>query len=276
MSGSKIEKVARRFAAGARMATRKFQNTQAPVGLAATREGVLGEAEAVAISATLPGWLNTPASLATLHFLDMVPFGPVVEIGVHRGKYLSILRARMGETCRIVGYDIFNQAQAPLVEREFTQAFGVLGNIALVQTDSTKLTPEKVMADCGGSPVFFSIDGSHEADPVLSDIRLAEKVLDDAGIVAMDDVLNPVAIGVNEAIGRHLSSGNAEIAPFAYVSNKLFCCRPHHHADYLARTEEFIIARGADPSFAFFYQSRSQGDTLLRRYFGHDVLIASG
>ena len=161
-------------------------------------------------------------------------------------------------------------------EADLAAAFGSLGNIALVQVDSTTLTPARVQSDCGGAPVFMSIDGSHEADPVLSDMRLADAILDPAGIVAMDDVLNPLALGVNEGVARFLSQPAPGLVPFAYVANKLFCCRPDHQALYLDKTVAILDARGDDPSFAFYNENLKPDDTLRRRYFGHEVLIVTG
>lgn len=244
--------------------------------IAPSRAEPVDELAAITRAESFPGWLNVPASLFTLHLLDRLPVGPVVEIGVFRGKYLSILRSGVGATCRIVGYDIFTEAQAPLIEQEFTQAFGQLGNVLLIQVDSTRLTPDRVRKDCGGAPVFMSVDGSHEAGPVLSDMKLADAVIDPGGIVAMDDVLNPVALGVNEAVARFLCDENAQLVPFAYVANKMFFCRPAQHASYLQQTQDILAARGTDPSFQFYVDNKAQGNDMRRRFFGRDVLIVTG
>lgn len=259
-----------------RMLKRRFQNRTAPTGLPQSREGTLPEREAVAVSNRFFGWLNVPASIVTLHMLKSLPFGPVVEIGVYRGKYLSILRSAVGKNCRIVGYDIFNEAQAPQIEEGFSEAFGALGNLKLIQVDSTRLTADRVLQDCGGKPVFMSIDGSHEAGPVLSDMKLADAVLDGAGIVAMDDVLNPLAIGVNEGVARFLHDSRATLVPFAYVANKLFCCRPDYHDTYQQQIRVFLAGRGNDPSFRFYIDHMKNDENLLRKFFGYDVLIVTG
>ncbi|MGB3244236.1 MAG: class I SAM-dependent methyltransferase [Sulfitobacter sp.] len=276
MNNSLIHKTGRKALAHARMAKRRLGPRAAPKGMSMHREGAMSELDAVTLSTRFPGWLNVPASIITLHLLTLVPFGPVVEIGVFRGKYLSILRAAMGASCRIVGYDIFHQAQAPLVEQEFAKAFGDLGNVKLIQADSTRLTAKRLVSDCGEKPVFMSVDGSHEAGPVLSDMKLADAVLHEAGIVAMDDVLNPVALGVNEAVGRFLCESNPALVPFAYVANKLFFCRPDHHKKYLQHTTEHMEWRGDDPSFAFYHENTEKGEDLRRKYFGYDVLIVTG
>jgi hypothetical protein len=121
-----------------------FKSRTPPKHLVQIRHSAVPELEAVTLSTTFPGCLNVSASIVTLNFL---PAGLVVEIGAYRGKYLSILRSAVGETCRIVGYDIFDEAQAPLVEREFEKAFGTLGDLILIQVDSTRLTTACVRED---------------------------------------------------------------------------------------------------------------------------------
>lgn len=155
-------------------------------------------------------------------------------------------------------------------------AFGTLGNVALFQLDSTTLTADRVREDCGGAPVFMSIDGSHEAGPVLSDMRLADAVLDAEGIVAMDDVLNPLALGVNEGVARYLSGPNPDLVPFAYAANKMFFCRADIHAARLEEATAYLDSRGDDPSFPVYAQMKRQNDPSRRAFFGVDVLIAAG
>lgn len=275
MGNTVLREVGYHLISRSRMLKRRFASRRAPQGLPQRRQSALSEPEAIALANQFPGWLNEAASRLTLHFLGFLPFGPVVEIGVYRGKYLSILRAAMGETCRIVGYDIFDEAQAPLVEKEFTQAFGSLGNLHLIQVHSARLTPSQVLKDCGAAPVFMSVDGSHEAGPVLSDMRLAASALDPAGIVAMDDVLNPVALGVNEAVARFLSDDDPALVPFAYAANKMFFCRPDNHQTYQQTIALFLAGRDTDPTFQFYSDHTAKGQDLRRRYFGHDVLIVT-
>ena len=277
MTESLVSKAANRVFSAARMAKYRLGQRSGPAIVPSDApDDALGELEAVTASTRFPGWLNVPASIVTLHLLRILPTGPVMEIGVFRGKYLSILRGALGASGRIVGYDIFDQAQAPLIETDFAEVFGTLGNVRLVQVDSTRLTPDRVLADCGGAPVFISIDGSHEGDPVLSDMTLAVAVMDEAGIVAMDDFLNPVALGVNEAVGRFMCAPDPGLVPFAYVANKLFMCRPAFHAAYLRSVEEHMVQRGNDPSFPFWVENIAQGEDLRRRFYGWDVLIVTG
>mmetsp|Transcript_23366 Transcript_23366/g.32643 ORF Transcript_23366/g.32643 Transcript_23366/m.32643 type:complete len:301 (+) Transcript_23366:331-1233(+) len=81
---------------------------------------------------------------------------------------------------------------------------------------------------------FFSLDGSHTEEAVMSDVSLAHSCLGAGGIVALDDALNPDWPGVTSGLSRYLmrqestqhendvvpqSSG---LSPFAFGYNKCF------------------------------------------------------
>lgn len=240
----------------------------------ATRPIPLPEGEIVARAQTLPGWLNTPASLVTMHLLSILPEGPAMEIGVYRGKYLFVIRACLGPSCRIVGYDIFHDLQQGRVLADFETLLSEPSNLRLVVVDSTRLTPSVVLKDCGTAPVFVSIDGSHEAGPVLSDLTLADQVLDEAGIVAVDDALNPLTLGVVEGLGRFFIA-KPNMVPFLYAANKLFLCRPSHLATYQSSVMAYLDGRGEDPSFKVFRDLKLNRDGVTRNFFGAKVIIAA-
>jgi len=72
-------------------------------------------------------------------------------------------------------------------------------------------------------PRFISIDGSHMARDVLFDLNLAAEITSEAGIVAVDDFLNPMTLGVNEATARFMLDGNKDrLSPFCFCANKLY------------------------------------------------------
>lgn len=61
---------------------------------------------------------------------------------------------------------------------------------------------------------------------MLSDLKLCSAILHERGVIAVDDFLNPRAIGVGEGTYRFfLDDGPRPFFPFAYVGNKLFVCR---------------------------------------------------
>lgn len=103
----------------------------------------------------------------------------------------------------------------------------------------------------GASARFASIDGSHEFDDVMWDLSVARDVLLPGGIVAVDDYLHPICLGVTAATDRFLAQV-IDLVPFAYVANKLFLCRPGWADHYRADLERAILADRHDPKGAAF------------------------
>jgi hypothetical protein len=64
------------------------------------------------------------------------------------------------------------------------------------------------------------IDGSHEYQPVRSDIRLARSLLCDGGLVALDDFVRPHAPGVAAASWEAVLSGGLQ--PVCLTESKLY------------------------------------------------------
>ena len=98
----------------------------------------------------------------------------------------------------------------------------------------------------GADPRFISIDGSHECDDVFWDLRLAEDMLAPRGLVAVDDFMNMVAMGVNVGVHKFFATPR-NLAPFAYTSNKLFLCRPQLAPSYRHAFEQMVVADRIEP-----------------------------
>jgi|SRR5271165_601898 len=176
------------------------------------------------------GWCWEQAALLTLWLLsaqaELGLGGPILEIGVFKGKYLSVLfqKARRNAQ-RVLGIDTFQWAGRDEVLSTFTQMFGSIENLSLVAQDSSSLTAAQLIEMLGGKrAAFISVDGDHSASGVVSDLRLSKDSLEAGGIIAMDDFLNPKAITVSEGFYRFaLEQGAQSVLPFAYCANKLFC-----------------------------------------------------
>ncbi len=199
------------------------------------------------------GWLLDPAAEYTAFLVAHAPAlrdRPAVEIGVYFGKYFSVVAD--ATAARLVGYDIF--MHGPNHYQRVTASFDKLypgRDIAFVKGSSRALTPETLRADmraehCG----VFSIDGSHHLEDVMHDLSLADAVLADDGFVAYDDFLNPNCMGVNEAFFRYafkVDGASMNLVPFAYVTNKLFLCRPERYETYHGLSVPFLEASAAQP-----------------------------
>ena len=98
-----------------------------------------------------------------------------------------------------------------------------------------------MFAILAGEARFISIDGSHQYRDVLWDLRIANRMLNTRGIVAVDDFLNPVSLGVTFAT-CHFLDRCPDLAPFASITNKLFLSRPFMAETYRQFIEDRIMA----------------------------------
>lgn len=209
----------------------------------------------------VPGWLSREAQVFTEHLIDLHwrtrCITGVLELGVFKGKYLSLLAAcTRGAGAPLVGVDAFLQRHGVKLipehrasaEAEIVRAVASVAGPDVVPTLIGGYTREvddselRALAPKGYS--FVSVDAGHDADDVEIDAALAERLLAPVGIIAFDDVFNGATPGVAEGLFRYMLAKPRDIAPFATCGNKLFACRPAVHKEYHAFTED--LARNAE------------------------------
>ena len=195
----------------------------------------------------LDGWLLTPAAELTAgimeHQDDTGVAGPVLEIGVWRGKYLSLLHKLSTE--RVFGIDVFRYGNSEdEVYRNISSFCGADHRLQLFTSDSSDLSKSKIDSLLGSQKMrYISIDGSHEGDFVYHDLILAEHLLASGGVIALDDFINLRAIGVCEGAYRYfLTRNDGRLRPFAYCGNKLFISRADHQEMYRDAAVTFMKA----------------------------------
>jgi hypothetical protein len=176
------------------------------------------------------GWCLDDAAYLTLWLMNtqtqLAYDSSILEIGVYKGKYLSVLYQRATRTLQpVVGIDTFQWSPSEVVSSKFLSLFGSLDGLSLVNEDSNRLDAPQAMKLLGGKrPSFISVDGDHAARSVRNDLGLAKAILGNGGIIAVDDFLNPMAISVSEGFYRFfIETGESSLRPFAYCGNKLFC-----------------------------------------------------
>jgi len=214
----------------------------------------------------IEGWLLDGAALMTLALLRAQEqagiSGFAFEIGVFRGKYLSVLyQGTLDAGDRVVGVDTFEWSTQEETLANFTAAFGEHDRLTLFKQSSRTLGTETILEAGGGrKPRFVSVDGDHTADAVHADLILCSTLLGERGIIAIDDFLNPHAIGVSEGAYRFLlGAEGASFKPFAYCQNKLFVCRSEDHAFYLEQAWAFCDEHADLPALAGFHGMLKNG-----------------
>jgi hypothetical protein len=101
---------------------------------------------------------------------------------------------------------------------------------------------------------MFSIDGAHTEEATINDLRLAEAVLLQDGIVILDDCFNEAWPEVCAGVANYIC-GEHKLVPFAITPGKVMFCSPHRVGFYAG----------------FLKSSFAQRVDKTARFFGHEV-----
>lgn len=208
----------------------------------------------------IPGFLAPFAAITTMDLLDMQQengvTGPTFEIGVYGGKYLSVLaRGAAATGDRTVGLDPFLHYTPDQVKMNLASINGV--DLHFIHSLSGNVSAEDLQAVLLQRPRFIDIDGSHERDDVIYDLRMCEQIIHPQGIVAVDDWYNVHDAGVAEAFYRFFADGLKALVPFAYTANKLLMSSRAMAPAYKERIEKFVTTDTEFPTSRTF-QERSK------------------
>jgi hypothetical protein len=233
------------------------------------------------VTEPLQGWLLPQAAIRTLDLLDWQVAnrvrGGLLEIGVFCGKYFSLLlHSANAAKEKILGVDTFEFAPQNQVLDLLGRNGADARRVQMIQRSSADVTAAEIIACLGGSARFISVDGSHLKPGVLNDLRLSDQVLSDQGIVAADDFLNCLCMGVAEAILAFLPASKSWLVPFAYIPNKLLLCRPAMRDTYAKVLEAALLAHPYDAIGEQFKNTHGQDrNKVFTELVGSPVLVAS-
>lgn len=174
------------------------------------------------------GWLEEgavyAAELLLLSQKDLNIEGVNLEIGVWKGKYLGAIIAITPER-DAHGIDVWLHNQEDNV-KAFLGSISANTCLALHRFNSYDLDNENFFTLINRKKLAFgSIDGSHNMNVVMHDLANIIRLLAPGGIIAIDDFLNPLCLGVTEGVIEFLKINN-EIEPICWIANKLFVTTP--------------------------------------------------
>ena len=230
-------------------------------------------------SAGITGWLDQQVARRTVDILRWQDAngitGNLMEIGVYCGRYFALLlHAALRQGNSVLGVDTFAFSNPERVEAEMRDVLGpaALAHMRLHRCNSAELLPEAVL-DSIGRPRFLSLDGAHDMGTVYADLELAAAVLDTDGVIAANDVLNPLSPGVNEALNRFLMRPR-RVVPVAFIGNKLFLAHRARASQYRAALEDILLQGGDAAAEAFATRARAGRHQIEQPFHGHPVLIS--
>ena len=171
--------------------------------------------------------------------------GDLFEVGTHHGRSAVLLANMLAPTSeRLAVCDIFDQQEGnvsrsglgdrQVFERNIGPQLPRAEALQVFACLSDKLTDDQI----GRNYRFFHIDGGHNTEEALGDLRLAARTLVPGGIIALDDAFRDVWPGVTEALLRFLQEF-PDFAGLAIGFNKMLFAR----RDYVEAYREKLLDR---------------------------------
>jgi Methyltransferase domain len=183
--------------------------------------------------ANIPGWFF-PVSVAIWDTLLSYQAennirGNLMEIGVFKGKSatMAALHSHANETCVLVD-------PMPLDEvRQRIEHLAPEAQCHYLQEMSQYLLRYPFLTEAARDFRWIHIDGEHTAQAVSNDLSIAETLLSDRGILALDDFFSPCYPQITLALFRFLEANPGRLALILCGYNKGYLCRPKAAREYL-------------------------------------------
>ncbi|MFM8415032.1 MAG: class I SAM-dependent methyltransferase [Planctomycetota bacterium] len=230
------------------------------------------------VTSHLEGWLTDDDAAVTADLLRLqegwAADAPLVEIGVYCGKYLSLLMHSAARTgSQVFGIDTFQFKELPVVTDGLAALMPeFMPRLSLHKGSSRDLNAKSLLRMIGRPARFISVDGSHDYPDVLHDLRLAGAALAPDGLVAIDDFLNPLAIGVNRAVNAFLET-RPSLVGVACGPNKLFLARPSQARRYRQHLEDHLLQTSAARGQLFRSRLATWRGLVEQDFFGSPLLL---
>lgn len=164
--------------------------------------------------------------------------GALGEIGVWRGKSALLLALHATREERLYLADICDLRDV----RTLLERFVTPGQIRVLEGRSSRL-PGRLseIPDVRGFR-WFHVDGEHSGEAVVNDLRVANLLLQDEGIVCLDDFFHAMYPQVTAAAFEFLATHRHDLTLFLCGFNKGFLCRPTAAPRYLEAIRSSLVS----------------------------------
>jgi hypothetical protein len=168
--------------------------------------------------------------------------GGCLEIGTHHGKFYILLNSVIENTYKSVALDVFEN-QNLNIDHSGNGSFAAFSDNLIKYDRHSGTNTEIIVGDSTDSMVmssligkklhfrFISIDGGHTVEHTVSDLRLANELIANEGVVILDDILNYHWLGVVEGAVSFLSN-KPTLVPVAIGHNKLILSKLSYRSFY--------------------------------------------
>jgi len=224
----------------------------------------------------LPGWLTSEATML-LAWINKVQFdndlhGNLFEIGVHHGKSAIVLRSLCRDDEVLAVCDLFDSQEGnvsgsgsgsrAIFEQNLAKHFGSDSGIKIFEQSSGSLLSEQI----GSAFRIFHIDGGHNADEALSDLKLGSVATVPGGVMIVDDPFRPEWPGVTEAIIEFLQT-DRDWCAIVVGFNKVILVRKAFANKYLQSIDDKSIRQAYKLDFPFSYKKLPFLNSELRIFY---------
>lgn len=190
--------------------------------------------------AHLEGWFSKEHAIIWDYLLSFQKragvAGGVMEIGIWGGKSATLLamHATATEAAVFADLEIRNSARNA-IEKEHPE-----GTFFFEGRSSTISGP----ADIGNVKPefrFIHIDGGHTGTEITHDLKLADSLLGERGIICVDDFFSPQYPQLTDAIFRYIGANPYSLSLIMVGLYKGFLVRPIAARDYLAEIDKNLF-----------------------------------
>jgi len=190
--------------------------------------------------------------------------GGVLEIGVHHGKFYMLLNAVTNINERSYAVDVFENQELNIDKSGRGSKELFLDNLSnvdihrganteIIKGDSTDSALNLINRIGPASMRYISIDGGHTPEHTINDLKIANQLIRNEGVVILDDIIHYCWLGVMEGTVKFLQT-SPTLIPFAIGHNKLYMCKLSYHNFY----------------YNLFLNSNLSKKT--QKYFGYDIV----
>jgi hypothetical protein len=191
----------------------------------------------------------------------------ICEIGVWRGGWINSLCVNQ-VAGRIIGIDPYPGLEE--IKKEFEEnVMSLYPNVKLYSSLNQLLV---------GSPeVIFDmvhIDGEHSEVALLKDLESSSRILDEQGILIIDDIWHESFPGVASATFKFIHS--SDFAPFLISGAKIYLCKESEHARYFESTKQ-ILSKG-NLTYQTSFQKGTYGEDYQQdnSIKGYEQIVTNG
>lgn len=162
--------------------------------------------------------------------------GNTMEIGVMGGRSATL----MAMHTKLEERAVFADLQIPDVVRRVLDKEHPKNNI-FFEGRSSNLRAQNLQS--GEEPFFrfIHIDGGHSGTELMSDLRLADTLLHDAGVICIDDFFSPAYPQITDAVFRYLAANPYSLSLVLVGLYKGFLVRPLAARDYLTHIDQALL-----------------------------------